>query len=99
MEKNTFKDQIMHASICVSDLNPEDLKQTSNGKKYLNITMSARKEVDQYGNNATVYLTQSKEERTEKKEKRYIGNAKHILFTGNAPENAPTAESFNNTPF
>ena len=41
---------IINASICVSDIPKEHIKLfEKNGKKYLNITISKKRETDQYG--------------------------------------------------
>ena len=47
-----------------------------NGRKYLNMVVTNLKEVDQYGNTHTVYLSQSKEQRENKVPRKYIGKGK-----------------------
>ena len=51
--------------------------------QYLNLIVHTRDEVSQYGQNAGVYYTQSKEEREAKEKKQYLGNGKVIWTDGN----------------
>jgi hypothetical protein len=51
-------------SICLTDLPKDKITTGKNGKKYISIVVDSRKEPDQFGNDLTVYVNQSKEERT-----------------------------------
>lgn len=53
-----------------------------NGKRWLNLTISINDTTDTYGNNASVSINQSKEERDAKAPKVYLGNAKVIWTDG-----------------
>ena len=53
---------------------------------YLNISGFINDEVDQYGNNVAIIVSQSKEEREAKTPRVYLGNGK--TNTINAPANA-----------
>jgi hypothetical protein len=44
--------------------------------QYQNMTMSINDETDQYGNNASIWLAQTKEQREAKEKKTYVGNGK-----------------------
>ena len=80
--------EIINISLCLSDIPKEAIKLSEkNGKKYLPIVVASRKEPDQYGNTHTVYVQQTKEERTAKKTKSYIGNGKAVSFDGNSNNN------------
>ncbi len=68
------------ASICLSDIPKERIVEAKNGKKYLNFVVDERREVGQYGDTHTVYLSQSKEERENKEKKVYIGSGKEYKF-------------------
>lgn len=48
----------------------------SNGAKYLNVVVWINDQPDQYGNNASIQISQSKEERENKVKATYIGNLK-----------------------
>lgn len=67
--------QLISASIDVSKISKDKLIKGDKGT-YLNITISINDEVDQYGNQAGIYESQSKEERDAKEKKNYLGNGK-----------------------
>lgn len=48
----------------------------SNGAEYLNVVVWINDTVDNYGNNASIQISQSKEERDRKEKAVYIGNLK-----------------------
>jgi hypothetical protein len=72
---------IAHTSVALHKI-PKDKIETKevevNGKKviqkYLRITTTINDELDQFGNQASVTVTQSKEEREAKQPKTYLGN-------------------------
>ena len=98
---STFKNQKMLISINLSDLKPEDIRKSENGKNYLNITCVARKEPDNFGHNVVVYISQTKEEREAKNDKKYIGNAKHLSFDNEDKVELPSLsqKEFDDLPF
>ena len=49
---------LINCSICLSDVPPEWIKQSANGKKYLNITVASKREVDKYGKTHSVSINQ-----------------------------------------
>lgn len=63
-------------NICLSDIDKSKIFTAKNGKKYLSVVVTDRKEVDQYGNDLVVYVSQSKDERDNKSPKNYIGSGK-----------------------
>lgn len=66
---------------------PKEQIVEKNGKKYLNIVVDTRKEVDRFGNTHSVYMSQSKEQRNAKEPKVFIGNGKEWNFN-NIPQQA-----------
>ena len=64
-----------------------DVKKIDKSKlykgQYLNLVVHTRDELSQYGQNAGVYYSQSKEERDAKEKKQYLGNGKVIWTDGN----------------
>lgn len=50
--------------------------------RYYDVTITINDESDKFGNNVSVYDTQSKEDRENKVEKNYIGNGKTIWASG-----------------
>ena len=63
-------------NLCLSDIDKSKVFTAKNGKKYLSVVVTDRKEVDQFGNDLVVYVSQSKDERDSKSPKNYIGNGK-----------------------
>ena len=73
---------LIKLSIDVDKIKPEDLYQGKKGR-YLLLTVGVQDEVDDYGNNASCWLQQSKEERESKKERKYYGNGSVLWTDGN----------------
>jgi len=73
---------IFNASIDLTKIE----KSKINKGKYLNISGFINDEVDQYGNNVAIIVSQSKEEREAKTPRVYLGNGK--TNTINTPANA-----------
>lgn len=71
---------LINIGICVSDIPKERVRRAENGKCHINIVVAERREVDKYGNTHTVYLSQSKEERAERKDRIYVGQGKAVVF-------------------
>lgn len=73
------------------DLNKIPKDKIINGKKgkYLPITLTLNDELDQFGNNGPVVVSQSMEERESKAEKVYLGNAKVAWTNGENVASAP----------
>ena len=66
--------------ICLSDIPKDRIKEGRNGKKYLDIVVTEMRQPDNYGNDLTVYVQQTKEERQDKAPKIYIGKGKTYSF-------------------
>ena len=65
-----------------------------------NITISISDKVDNYGNNVSAWLAQTKEERDAKAPKKYIGNGKVIFIDPNKKISvAPKTEKKDDSPF
>jgi len=64
---------IINLSIDVTKIDKSKLIQGKKGT-YLNLTVSVNNELDNYGNNASCYISQSKEEREAKTNRQYLGN-------------------------
>jgi len=72
------------------DLTKIDKTKIIDGKKgkYLPITITINDEVDQFGNQGPVIISQSKEERDAKENKVYLGNVQVVWTNG---DNVPAA--------
>lgn len=55
----------------------------------VNVTISLNDTLDQYGNNASIWVSQTKEERDAKAPKVYLGNGKVIYDSDTPRQNAP----------
>jgi hypothetical protein len=91
--------------LCLSDIPEAKRRKAKNGKWYTSIAVDSKKDgVDQYGNTHNVFMSQTKEERTAKGKKVYVGNAKEYLFNDKpTPEATPQpnseAQADDNLPF
>lgn len=54
-----------------------------NDKGWANITISINDDTNQYGQNASAFISQTKEQREAKEAKSYIGNGKVVWTDGN----------------
>ena len=72
---------LINFSLDVAALPKEKFVSAANGKVYINLTMSVNDET-KYGNNTSIYVSQTKEERDAKKQRAYIGNGK-VVWTDN----------------
>jgi len=70
-----------------------------NGAKYLNVVVWVNDEVDNYGNKASIQISQSKEEREAGAKSIYIGNLKEPQSRTNEPTSARTASVADDLPF
>ena len=77
------------------DLSKIDKTKVKDGK-YLNAIVAIGDDTNQYGQNASMYISQSKEEREAKEAKTYIGNGKVVWNDGNIV-NAERVEQVTNT--
>jgi hypothetical protein len=70
---------LINLSIDVTKIDKTKLIKGAKGT-YLNLTVAVNNELDQFGNNASAYISQSKEEREAKVNRTYLGNGK-VVFT------------------
>lgn len=94
--------ELITIGICLTDLPKEKMKRAENGKLYINLCVSQRREVDQYGNTHTVFVQQTKEEREARADKCYVGNGKAYTMAAPRPETIaemPAAENIDDLPY
>jgi hypothetical protein len=72
---------IINYSLRVDKLPKEKFVSGKDGAVYVNLTMSINDET-KFGNNAAVFVSQTKEENQEKKPKNYLGNGKVVWNNG-----------------
>jgi hypothetical protein len=73
---------IINYSLRVDKLPKEKFIAGKDGAVYVNLTMSVNDET-RYGNNASVMINQTQEEREAKKPRTYIGNGQVVWTYGN----------------
>jgi hypothetical protein len=78
---------ILNASLNVAKIDSTKLIQGKTGQ-FLNVTITINDEVDKYGNNASIFESQSKEEREAKIPKNYLGNGK-VIWTSDKKNDLP----------
>ena len=79
---------IITGSINLSNIPKDKIIEGKKGK-YLPISISINDELDQFGNQGPISVSQSKEEREAKSAKTYLGNIKVVWGNGVMPEPAP----------
>ena len=72
---------ILAASINLNEI-PKDKIIVGKKGKYLPISITINDELDQFGNQGPVIVSQSKEEREAKQAKTYLGNVKLVWTNG-----------------
>lgn len=77
------------------DLSKIDKTKVKDGK-YLNAIVAIGDDTNQYGQNASVYISQTKEEREAKSNRVYFGNGKVVWNDGNIV-NAEKVEQITNS--
>jgi len=73
---------IINYSLRVDKLPKEKFIAGKDGAVYVNLTMSVNDET-RYGNNASIMISQTQEEREAKKSRNYIGNGQVVWTDGN----------------
>jgi hypothetical protein len=79
---------IVKGSIDLTKIPKDRIVEGKKGK-YLNVVVTINNEVDQFGNNASITVDQTAEERQAKAAKTYLGNAKIVWTDGNFPSPPP----------
>lgn len=90
-----MSNSIINISISLDKIDKSKIVEKG-GKKYLNLTLSKNQQQDQYGNTHSLYHSQSKEERSARANKTFVGNGKEFVFGGNSTtQSAPQQSSAN----
>jgi hypothetical protein len=76
---------ILSASLNVAKIDSKKLIQGKTGQ-FLNVTITINDEPDKFGNNASIFESQTKEEREAKTPKNYLGNGK-VIWTSEKKNN------------
>lgn len=70
--------QLVAVSIDLTKIDKTRIVEGKNGGKYINLTISVNDEEDQYGNNVSLWQSQTKEEREAKENRLFLGNGKSL---------------------
>lgn len=79
---------IIKTNINLADIPKEKIYQGKKGQ-YLSVIINLNDEVDQFGNQGSVVVDQSREERDAKAQKVYLGNCKVVWTNGENVNPAP----------
>ena len=86
---------IITASIDLMKIDKSKINNHANGAKYLSLNIYINDEPDKYGNNVSIAIAQTKEEREAKQNRVYLGNGKTV---GAAPSPATAAAPIQSGP-
>lgn len=88
------KGDFYSGSICLTDIPKELITNHANGKQYLNIAISSRKEKGRFGETHNVIASVPKDQRKDGDKPIYIGNLKEWQENGggNAPQPSSNAD-------
>ena len=70
--------QLLAVSIDLTKIDKSQIVEGKNGGKYVNVTLSVNDEEDKYGNNVSLWMSQSKEDREAKANRVFLGNGKKL---------------------
>jgi len=82
--------QLIAISIDVTKLDKSKLIKGKKGT-YANITVSVNDEDDQFGNNTSVWESQTKEERDDKVDRNFLGNGKVVWSSQSSNDTKKTS--------
>ncbi|MDR1199825.1 MAG: hypothetical protein LBK94_12580 [Prevotellaceae bacterium] len=91
-------------SLCLSDIPKDKIKKAANGKHYVNLILSERKEKGKYGETHALMVSKTKDEREAKADTVYVGSGtlweeKVFAPTPEAIADLPAADDFDDLPF
>lgn len=91
--------KLISLGINLSKIPGDKITLSKSNEKWLNITVELKDAADQYGNDVSSWVSQSKEEREAKEPRVYLGNGKVVYSGGGqspapAPAKQPTASPF-----
>ena len=89
--------QIINISINLNKIDASKIKTMTlkNGEvaKFVDLTIFTKDEVDNYGNNASMTMAQTKEERAAKEPTIYLGNGKIVFSAESIVKSAPQSNN------
>ena len=83
--------QLRAVSIDLTKIDKSQIVEGKNGGKYVNVTLSVNDTEDQYGNNVSLWQSQTKEERESKANRNFLGNGKKLWSDDSKPQGKASA--------
>lgn len=80
--------KLISLGINLSKIPGDKITLSKSNEKWLNITVELKDAADQYGNDVSSWVSQSKEEREAKEPRVYLGNGK-VVYSGGGQAQAP----------
>ena len=90
--------KLLSASIDVKKIKKDRLYAGAKGT-YLKITISINDQIDQYGNNVSIWEEQTKEERDSKSDRNFLGNGKIVFDSSTGAGNSSALPKEDDLPF
>jgi len=87
--------KIINASINLSKIPKDKITKSKSGESWVNVTIIAKDEKDQFDKDTSIQLSQTKEERESKQPILYLGNGKTAwekVSENKPPQNTPKSE-------
>lgn len=73
--------QLLNISVDLSKVDKSKIIKGKNGGQYYNLSLWVADEKDQYGNDVSVFDSQTKEQRDAKEKRNFLGNGR-VMFGG-----------------
>lgn len=67
---------LINLDIDLTMLTKDKIQEGTNGHKYIKLTVGTMRQPDKYGNDLTVWVAQTKDERAAKADRLYVGKGK-----------------------
>jgi hypothetical protein len=83
--------QLLAVSIDLTKIDKSQIVEGKNGGKYVNVTLSVNDEDDKFGNNVSLWQSQSKEDREAKASRNFLGNGKKLWSDDSKPQGKVSA--------
>jgi hypothetical protein len=88
--------QLLAVSIDLTKIDKSQIIEGKNGGKYVNVTLSVNDEDDKFGNNVSLWQSQSKEDREAKASRNFLGNGKKLWSDDSKPQSKASAPAKDN---
>jgi hypothetical protein len=85
--------QLLAVSIDLTKIDKTQIIEGKNGGKYVNVTLSVNDEDDKFGNNVSLWQSQSKEEREAKASRNFLGNGKKLWSDDSKPQGKASTQA------